>query len=167
LKEYNFQDDFFSYKNMLYEVQIGLGDDIYNKLVWTYYDIKDIDDLIYSRMAEYDFNGSDFVGKFRQFVGLDSQMSAMIVLGGRSYDTANMSQPESFLNKIGHKDGGGKVVLDFSYENIPHTDAIETSRIYAMFKYFTIKNCIYFLLSVMGVGMLRRVFRFFIRQDLS
>lgn len=167
LKKYNFQDDFFSYKNMLYEVQIGLGDEIYDKLVWTYYGIKDIDDLIYSRMAEYNFNGSDFVGKFRQFVGLDSQMSAMIVLGGRSYDAANMSQFENFSNKTNHKDGGGKVVLDFSYENISHADAIEISRIYAIFKYLTIKNFIYFLLGVMGISMLRRVFRFFIKQDLS
>ncbi|WP_020485068.1 hypothetical protein [Methylomonas sp. MK1] len=165
IENYNYSEDVFSSKKFLDEVRDSLGEGIYSKLVWTYYDLKDLDDRIYASMVGYDLSSSNFLGKLQQFIGVDENLNAMMVF-------------KSSLGITGKPDGVGdsknqesntssKVILDFSQHNFARKEEVDTGRLQYILKHLTIKNIIYSLLSLMGGGMLWRLFRFFIKQDLG
>jgi hypothetical protein len=167
MKAYGDSDDLFSYKSILDEVRDGLGEGVYSKLAWTYSGIKDLDDKIYASMVGYDLSGSDFLGKLHQFIGVDQQLSAMIFF---SDSLGRMQEPFGAIsgeNKGANKGGNSKVVLDFSLENFARNEGVDTGRIQLILSHLTIKNFVYSLLSLMGAGMVWRMFRFFLKQDLS
>jgi hypothetical protein len=167
VETYSYSDHVFSYKNLLEEVQTGLGEGVYGKLVWTYYDLKDLDDRIYASMVGYDLSAIKLLGKLEQFIGVDSQVNAMIVFGsgggimGKSIGVGNGE------NQDANKSSNSKVILDFSQRSVAEKNEVDTGRFQFILKHLTIKSFIYSLLILMGVGMAWRMFRFFIKQDLS
>lgn len=167
IETYSYSGDVFSYKNLLDEVRTGLGEGVYRKLVWTYYDLKGLDDRIYTSMVGYDLSSSNLLGKFQQFIGVDEHVNAMIVFNssvGISGKPVGVGNGE---NQDSNKSSSSKVVLDFSQRNFARKEEIDTGRLQYILKHLTIKNIIYSLLSLLGVGMIWRMFRFFIKQDLS
>lgn len=161
--KYSYADEKLAFKNLLEQVRFGLGEGVYSKLIWTYYDLKDLDDRIYSSLAGYDLSGAGFLGKLPKFVGVNDQINALIILGYGAPVNGKAGGVESGNNKS----SGSKVVLDFSSQNIPVNDDSQSEKARLFFKYFTIKNILYSLLSVLGFGMVWRIFRFFMKQDLS
>lgn len=167
VEKYSYSDDIFSYKNLLEEVQSGLGEGVYSKLVWTYYDLKDLDERIYASMVRYDLSSSNLLGKFQKFIGVDEQVNAMMVFGSGVGTMGNSIGGGSGENQDANSGSSSKVVLDFSQRNFTKIDEVDTGRVQYLLKHLTIKNIAYGLLVLMGVGMVWRIFRFFIKQDLS
>lgn len=167
IETYNYSDDVFSYKNLLDEVRAGLGEGIYSKLVWTYYDLKDLDDRIYASMVGYDLSSSNLLGKFQQFIGVDEHVNAMIVFKSSVGISGKPIGVGSGENQDGNKSSSSKVVLDFSQHSFARIEEVDTGRLQYILKHLTIKNIVYSLLSLMGVGMVWRLFRFFVKQNLS
>jgi len=157
--EYAYTDEKVAYKNLLEQVRFGLGEGVYSKLIWTYYDLKDLDDRIYSSLTGFDLSGAGFLGKLPAFVGVNDQINALIVLGHGNRVAG--------LENGDNKSPGGKVVLDFSAQNLVGDNDAKSEEVRLFFKYFSIKNIVYVLLSVLGFGLLRRIFKFFVKQDLS
>ncbi|CAD6881061.1 hypothetical protein [Methylomonas albis] len=166
-EKYDYSEDVFSYKNLLDEVLNGLSDEAYSKLVWTYYDLKDFDDSIYANMVSYDLRGTDILGRLQRFIGVDEQVSAMMVFGNSIGAMEGTNGVVSGHGRDSNKSANSKVVLDFSQRSFAKKEEIDISRFEYILKHLTIKNIIYSLLSLMGAGMVWRMFRFFIRQDLS
>jgi hypothetical protein len=167
IENYSYSDDVLSYKNLLDEVRTGLGEGIYSKLVWTYYDLKDLDERIYASMVVYDLSSSNLLGKLQQFIGVDEHINAMIVfkssvgISGKPIGVGNGE------NQDPNKSSSSKVVLDFSQRNFARKEEVDTGYIQYILKLLTIKNIIYSLLILMGIGMVWRMFRFFVKQDLN
>ncbi|WP_415878905.1 hypothetical protein [Methylomonas sp. TEB] len=164
---YNYSDDVFSSKKLLDELRDSLGEGIYSKLVWTYYDLKDLDSRIYASMVGYDLSGSNLLGKLQQFIGVNEHVNAMIVLGSSVGVAGQPVGVGNEKNQVANNSSSSKVVLDFSQRGFFSKDEIDAGRFQIVLRYLTIKNIIYSLLSLMGVGMVWRMFRFFIKQDLN
>ncbi|NOV28426.1 hypothetical protein [Methylomonas sp. ZR1] len=161
---YNYSDDVFSSKKLLDELRDSLGEGIYSKLVWTYYDLKDLDSRIYASMVGYDLSGSNLLGKLQQFIGVDENLNAMIVFKSTIGITP---KPEGAGDRINQDSGrNSKVILDFSQRNFARKEEVDTGRLQYILKYLTIKNFVYSLLALMGFGSVWRMFRFFVKQDL-
>ncbi|QBC28708.1 hypothetical protein U737_18340 [Methylomonas sp. LW13] len=161
---YNYSDDVFSSKKLLDELRDSLGEGIYSKLVWTYYDLKDLDSRIYASMVGYDLSGSNLLGKLQQFIGVDENLNAMIVFKSSIGITP---KPEGAGDRINQDSGrNSKVILDFSQRNFARKEEVDTGRLQYILKYLTIKNFVYSLLALMGFGSVWRMFRFFVKQDL-
>ncbi len=157
-----------SYSGMLDSVRDAIGDSAYSKLLWTYYDIKEIDNLIYTKMAQYDFSHSVFSEGYISINGLNQQFGASImvsnVLGAPNENLLFQGE----FNK-GPAGAGGKAVSNIpeqSLENV-QSDMVENSYFALILQFLTVKNLIYAMLAIFLGGLLIRVFRFFIKQDLS
>jgi len=155
----------FSYKNIVEDVRVGLGEDVYDKLTWMYYDIKELDTWIYANVMSYDSSENNLMSEFWRFIGVDAQVNAMIIFGG---DQTLAGEAAGFQNGVNKGRGGEshtKVVLDLSSQNPVNIEVVENGYFKFVLKYLTIKNVIYFLLSILGAGLFFRVFRFFVKQD--
>ena len=157
-----------SYSGMLDSVRDTIGDSAYSKLLWTYYDIKEIDNLIYTKMAQYDFSHSVFSEGFRSINGLNQQFGASIMVSNRLGAPNENPMFQGEFNKT-PSSAGGKTVLNIpeqSLENV-QSDVLENSYFALILRFLTVKNLIYAMLAAFLGGLLLRVVRFFIKQDLS
>lgn len=156
------------YEDVLDSVRDTIGDTTYSKLLWTYYDIKEIDNLIYAKMAQYDFSRSVVAEGYRGINGLNHQFGATIMV---SNPLAVPSGNAMFQDDIAKPVQGsnGKVVLNITEQNLGNIEreTIDNSYFAFILRIMTIKNIIYAMLTVFTSGLLLRVFRFFIKQDLS
>jgi len=155
----------FSYKNIVEDVRVGLGEDVYGKLTWIYYDIKEFDALIYSNLMIYDSKVNNLAGEFWRFIGVDAQVNAMIIFGDGQTLAGEAAGFQNGVNKGRGGESHTKVVLDLSSQNPVNIDVVENGYFKFVLKYLTIRNVIYFLLSILGAGLFFRVFRFFVKQD--
>lgn len=157
----------FSYKNLFEDVRTGLGEDVYGKLTWIYYDIKEFDALIYSNLMVYDSKISNLAGEFWKFIGVDAQVSAMIIFGDGQMFSGDAAGSHHAINQGRGGESHNKVVLDLSAQNPVNIDVVENGYFKFILKYLTIRNVVYVLLGILGAGLIMRVFKFFVKQDLS
>lgn len=155
----------FSYKNIVEDVRVGLGEDVYDKLTWMYYDIKELDTWIYANVMSYDSSENNLMSEFWRFIGVDAQVNAMIIFGGGQTLAGEAVGFQNGVNKGRGGESHTKVVLDLSSQNPVNIEVVENGYFKFVLKYLTIKNVIYFLLSILGAGLFFRVFRFFVKQD--
>ena len=155
--------DFYLYKNLIEDVRVTLSEEVFSKMVWTYFDLKDLDDKVYSTISEYDLKVQSVFGKMQQLIGIDNQINALIIFGANA-DSGSRNNPSGSANPRGD---GDKATLDFSEIGALNAEGQEIGKTGVVFKHFTIKNIAYFLLGVLSVGMVWRGFRFILKQDLS
>ena len=157
-----------SYSGMLDSVRDAIGDSAYSKLLWTYYDIKEIDNLIYTKMAQYDFSHSVFSEGYRSINGLNQQFGASIMVSNVLGSPNENLLFQGEFNK-GPAGAGGKAVLNIPEQSLDNvqSDMVENSYFALILRFLTVKNLIYAMLAIFLGGLLIRVFRFFIKQDLS
>ncbi|OAI18560.1 hypothetical protein A1507_09405 [Methylomonas koyamae] len=156
------------YEDVLDSVRDTIGDTVYSKLLWTYYDIKEIDNLIYAKMAQYDFSRSVVAEGYRGINGLNHQFGASIMVGN-SLGVSNgnaMFQDDMVKAVSGSNEKAVLNIPEQNFGNIEH-DTIDNSYFAFILRIRTITNIIYAMLAVFLSGLLLRVFRFFIKQDLS
>lgn len=163
----NYKNPGFSYKNIVEDVRVGLGEDVYGKLTWMYYDIKELDAWIYENVMSYESGESNLMGEFWQFIGVDAQVNAMIIFGGGQAFAGDAAGFQHGVSQRRGSESHSKVVLNLSSQNPVNIDVVENGYFKFVMKYLTIKNVIYFLLSILGAGLIFRIFRFFVKQDLS
>ncbi|ANE56296.1 hypothetical protein AYM39_14640 [Methylomonas sp. DH-1] len=156
------------YEDVLDSVRDTIGDTVYSKLLWTYYDIKEIDNLIYAKMAQYDFSRSVVAEGYRGIKGLNHQFGASIMVGN-SLGVSNgnaMFQDDMVKAVSGSNEKAVLNIPEQNFGNIEH-DTIDNSYFALILRIMTITNIIYAMLAVFLSGLLLRLFRFFIKQDLS
>lgn len=156
------------YEDVLDSVRDTIGAATYSKILWTYYDIKEIDNLIYAKMAQYDFSHSIFSDGYRGIDGLNHQFGASIMVSNASGAPNRNSMFQDDLDKPS-PGSSGKAVLNIpeqNFGNLEH-EFVGNSYFGLILRIMTVKNIIYAMLAIFMSGLIWRVFRFFIKQDLS
>lgn len=155
---YNFSDRFRD------GIRAELGEDVYEKAVWTYTEIKDLDDWINSTVAQYGFDEGSQLGKQKySIVGLDGLLNVMAVF---HQNDGIRFIPESDGNKfLGTEDRGDKVLLSENYQDRFANVQVRDSKFAIIFKYLSLVNLAYFFSFMIFFGIIARGFKILVREQ--
>lgn len=146
------------------EIRAKMEDDVYEKAVWTYAEIKDMNNWINSTMAQYGFGQGALPGKQEySIVGLDGLLNVMAIF--QQNDSTGL-----FLQDDGNKflntgASGDKALLIEDYQDRQADAQGFESKFYVIFKYLTIINIIYAFLGMAFVVIVIKAFKFLVRQQ--
>jgi hypothetical protein len=155
---YNFSDRFQE------GIRTELGEGVYEKAVWTYAEIKGVDNWINSTMAQYGFGEGSLLGKQKySIVGLDGLLNVMVIL--QQGDGASLVSKDDG-NALWQTEGSGdKAFLIEGNQDRLAIARVQDSKFSIIFKYLTIINLIYSFLGMVFVVVVVGVFRFLVRQQ--
>ena len=144
------------------QARLMLGEEVYAKIAWTYFDLKQVDEWIYSTTSQISLDGYQRFFPFSSLFRLDEHLQAGVVLG-----TAEQKQ---WLNQnntatLGLGSQSAQAVLADYQKSIANVDRDNDSFFFSILKYLTILNLLYGMLAGLALVFLGKGFNFLIRLN--
>lgn len=153
-----------AYDQLVNDIRSQIGEETYSRLLWTYFDIKALDESINSRLAEYDQALRQWMLDTQERWGLDQRFN---FLGLSALENSMEVSPDlGPVPVLSPTQAGGKVVLDIRQnpDGVPGGGGNEDGVLARLLKFLTIKNFALLSVVVFSLGFLFRGFRFLVRQ---
>lgn len=146
------------------EIRTELGENVYEKAVWTYDEIKGVDNWINVTMAHYGFGADSLLGNRKYSIeGLDGLLNVMVIFQQEDSVGLFSEGDGNKLRNIGA--GGDKAFLNEGYQDRSVGVQAKESRFSGILKYLTIINLIYSFSAMIFVGIVARLFKLVVRQQ--
>ncbi|QPK61924.1 hypothetical protein IVG45_13755 [Methylomonas sp. LL1] len=144
------------------EARLMVGEEIYAKMVWTYSDIKELDNWIYSSMSQYDLLADQSQAGAKAVSGLNQQLTAELVFLGLKGSDGPVLAGKGSTNVVNLE---SRRSMPGYAEPMLVSDSESQNAFLFILKYLTIANFLYLMVSVMAAVSLAKAFNFFIRQE--
>lgn len=162
------QSDAESFTQIREDLRELVGDEVYNKMIWAYQDLKVLDNSIYAELSQYEVMVQEWLVEVQEIFGLNDQLRAELILPETPDAEASrlrVATIESF-HEAAENNLASRLKADRLNQDIAMAVDFENqSKLFQIFKYLTIKNFLYLLLSVVGVIYLGKFFKFLVRQQ--
>jgi hypothetical protein len=162
------QSDAESFTQIREDLRELVGDEVYSKMIWAYQDLKVLDNSIYAELSQYEVMVQEWLVEVQEIFGLNDQLRAELILPETPDAEASrlrVATIESF-HEAAENNLASRLKADRLNQDIAMAVDFENqSKLFQIFKYLTIKNFLYLLLSVVGVIYLGKFFKFLVRQQ--
>lgn len=146
------------------ELRLMVGEDVYGKMVWTYRDLKRLDNWIYETASHFALFGQQSMSGSHRIVGLSNQLKAdLFFLGLIGSDKGQLEtlRPGSRYDALSLQ----TVALTGQTGPIAATGTVIEGRFFGILEYLTILNFVYLILAVMALVYLAKLFNFLVKQQ--
>lgn len=143
-----------------------VGEDVYDKMVWTFWDLKEFDSALYAKISQYDLLIQEWVVSVQEIFGLNDQMRAEWMIFGNADAYTIRLRAESLNSQ--HSQMQQSVIDGLSEQRLKHATIadVEThSLFFNAIKYLTLNNLLYLMLFLLGLVLVAKLFRFMVRQQ--
>lgn len=159
LNRFSFEAEEDLYQQIKEEVNDSLGGDIYAKMVWSFNELKQMDRLINSTMADYGLgNGQITVIRFRNNIELDDHLSSFLLF-------RNESKARGAINEVG---ASHSWMEETAVRELPISESkggrySQKGSFLGLLKYLTFYNLAYLFLVILFISLIVNVCRSFMR----
>lgn len=143
------------------ELRLMVGEEVYAKMVWTYLDIKRLDNWIYETTSQLALFSQQTLGS-EGIVGLSNQLKAdLFFLGLMGSDSGRItSAPPG-----GRIDAIQAMAVAEQVNQVVTTGTVLEGKFFGILKYLTILNFVYLILTVIALIYTAKLFNFLVKQQ--
>ncbi|MCQ8129172.1 hypothetical protein [Methylomonas rivi] len=146
------------------EMRLLVGEDMYAKMVWTYLDVKQLDNWIYATIKQ-----SELFARDSLIVGINDQLmvglTSLGLVGSNDRNLAFEEQLAAGNQENGRQINGLNNAEQMINDAVMRAEFERNSSFFGVLKYLTVNNFLYLLLSVLVSVYLVKLVRFLIRQQ--
>ncbi len=148
------------------DLRLMVGDEMYSRMVWSYWDVKQLDNLIYAEMSQYDLLVQQWLADAQDIFGLNDQLRANLVLPGTTDSEAGRLRLASLNRQHAHLQQTLSAGLSADkLDQVRMTGFDNQSLFFMFYQYLTFRNFFYMISSLLGFVYVARLFKFLLRQQ--